>query len=179
MSYLLDTMVVSYFLQAEREAELAAAARRCPMAVVEQVFNELRNDPARGGRSFEKWFAGSNIEMRPITADSPAFTTYAQLVDPNVPARKNVGERASIAFAAFDPSLTFVSQDKNGMWLALRELWTPGERVVGVPVFLRRLFDAEALREPSVADDIMKHANAPRPTWWASWRASFSSKESV
>lgn len=37
MTYLLDTMMVSFFLRAGRERELAEAARTLPMAIVDEV----------------------------------------------------------------------------------------------------------------------------------------------
>lgn len=49
MTYLLDTMLVSFFLRAGREVELAAAASRCPMAMVDELRQELEKDRRRGG----------------------------------------------------------------------------------------------------------------------------------
>ena len=170
MTYLLDTMIVSYFLQASREDELAAAAERCPMALVAEVREELENDRERGGRAFKRWLAGSNIEVRPIAVGSPASITLTQLLNPASPS-KNRGERASIALSASDASLALVTNDKNGMWIALRELWMPGERILGLPVFLRRVFEQGALKDPVVLDEVMSVAAVQRPTWWAAFRA--------
>jgi hypothetical protein len=61
--------------------------------------------------------------------------------------------------------------DKGGMWLALRELWAPGERVISLPVFLRRLVDGHALAGEA-ADDVMRRSNHLLPTWWADWRSA-------
>ena len=175
MTYLLDTMIVSYFLQAEREAELAQAATCCSMALVEEVRQELDNDKDRGGKAFREWLAASNIDVRAIEVGSAAAGTLAQLLNPVMPS-KGRGERASIALAGSDPSLTLVSHDKNGLWIALRELWMPGERIVGLPVFVRRLFDVGALTAPDIADEIISLGvdAAQRPSWWASWRAGLA-----
>jgi hypothetical protein len=81
------------------------------------------------------------------------------------------GERASIALAASDADLVFAGMDKGAMWIALRELWTPGERMIALPVFLRRLVDAGAF-SGDAADDVMRHSNQIFPTWWADWRAA-------
>ncbi len=172
MTYLLDTNIVSYFLQAERKEDLAKAAGICAMAIVAEVRKELRKDPKRRG-VFERWFDASGIEVRAIEIGSPAHATLAALVGP-VPTPKDLGERASIALAATDPTLTFVVNDKNGLWLALREIWSPGERVLGIAVFLRRLVDLHALDDLSAVDDVMAIAtNAQQqPSWWVSWRAS-------
>lgn len=175
MTFLLDTNVISYFLQIGREPELAIAAQRCPMAVVDEVYQELQADPRRG-RTFTRWFDTSNIRRRSIEVGSAASMTLAQLRKPGPPnsnappPNKDLGERASIALAMSDPSLTFVAHDRNAMWIALRELWVAGERFVGVPVFVRRLFDGEALSEAGIADEIIEYLK-PQPTWWASWRA--------
>jgi len=173
--YLLDTNIVSYFLQAGRESDLAAAAKSCSMALVDEVRRELENDKVRGGRAFQKWLATSNIEVRPLVVGSPASTTLAHLLNPASPG-KGRGERASIALAAHDASLTLVSYDKNGLWLALRELWVPGERILGVEVFLRRLFEQGALKDPAILDEVISNAcaGAKRPTWWAPWRVGLA-----
>jgi hypothetical protein len=177
VTYLLDTMIVSYFLQAQREADLAMAARRCPMSLVDEVRKELENDTKRGGRSFKKWLDASGIEPRAIEVGTVAHSTLAALVSPTSTG-KNLGERASIAIAASDASLTFVTNDKNGLCVALREIWMPGERILGLAVFLRRLFEQHALEDPMVLDDVMTiatHSPKQQPTWWASWRAGLTS----
>lgn len=180
MTFLLDTNVVSYFLQAGREADLAKASKLCPMALVEEVYRELEADTRRGGRPFLRWFSTANIDVHQIKVGSPASMTLAELralKPPNSnlqPPNKDRGERASIALAAFDSSLTFVAHDKVAMWIALRELWVAGERLVGVPVFIRRLFDAGALSVPKIADEIINQIKPAQPTWWASWRAGLT-----
>lgn len=61
--------------------------------------------------------------------------------------------------------------DANALWIALRELWTPGERLIGLPVFLRRLVEANGI-DRAVADEVMQHAQSvqPLPTWWPDWK---------
>ena len=174
MTYLLDTMIVSYFLQAAREKELTVAAGACPMVLVDEVRQELENDPNRGGNAFKKWLATSGIVVRAVVIGTPAHATLAHLISPAVPA-KNLGERASIALASSDPSLTFVTHDKNGVWIALREIWSPGERILGVPVFLRRLYEQGAIKNLDVIDDVVALVQAVQlPSWWATWRSTVS-----
>ncbi len=175
MSYLLDANIVSYFLQAGRQDDLAGAAKRCSMAVVEDVRRELENAPDRGGGTFKKWLATSNIDVRSILVGSPASITFADLLNPTAP-NKNRGELASIALAAEDASLTLVTNDKGAVLIALREIWMPGERIMGLAVFLRRLFDQSALEDPGALDDVIKVARAQRPTWWASWHTGLVSR---
>ena len=176
MTYLLDAMVVSYFLRAGRRKELAVAAVHAPMAIVDEVRGELENDKARGGAPFRTWLASTSIAVIPIEVGSPASVTFAALRDPVTPTR-DAGERASIALAAADPSLSLVTHDKAGAWLAMRELWAGDRRqLVGLAPFLRRLVDVGAVSDASVIDDVVALAMAPaqRPTWWPSWRASLS-----
>jgi hypothetical protein len=171
VTYLLDTMIVSYFFQKGRENELALAAQRCSMALVDEVRRELEGDPRRG-QVFRNWLGTSNVEVCSIEVGSEASVTLFHLQSQTTSSRGG-GERASIALVASDETLTFVTHDKNAMWIALRELWMPGERVLGLPVFLRRLVDEGHLVNPVVLDDIISIAMKPaeRPTWWASWRA--------
>lgn len=172
MIYLLDTNIVLYFSQTGHENEFARAAQRCSMALVEEVRRELGKDSEQQ-RAFRNWLSTSSIDVRSIEVGSDAPVTLAQSrVIPNL----GLGERASIALAAFDETLTFVTHDKKAILFALRELWMPGERVLSLPVFLRRLFDQGHLVNPTVLDEIISIALTPaqRPTWWAPWRAGLA-----
>lgn len=171
MTYLLDTMIVSYFLQAGRKDELARAAKRCSVALVEEVRRELEVDKKHGGSAFKTWLGSSNIAVRSLAVGGAAANTYSALRI----TKAGEGERASIALAASDKTLTFVTHDRKALLLALRELWMPGERILSLQVFLRRLFEQGALDNPDVLDEIIsipKTLLAQRPTWWASWRAA-------
>lgn len=172
MTYLLDTNVVSYFLQASREKELSDAAKVVPLAIVGEVRDELAADNKRGGPAFAKWLTGSGIDVKELLVGSPAANTLAQLTS-GVATAKNLGERASVAQSLVEPGFIFVTHDKNGAWLALRETWAPGERLLGVAPFLRRLVEAKALTEAAVLDDLIPYAD-PRPSWWGAWRASLT-----
>ncbi len=167
MPFLLDTQVVSYFLQARREADLATAAETIPCAIAEIVRDELAEDPARGAL-FDRWLPTSHLEVIAIAVGSPAEALWTRLRVGVT--QKGRGERASIALAATNSEYVFAGMDKGGMWLALRELWAPGERVISLPVFLRRLVDARALTGEG-ADDVMRRSNQIFPTWWADWRS--------
>ena len=173
MTCLLDTMIVSYFLNTDYEQSLASAAKVFPMAIVEEVRRELRDHPELGGHAFDRWLSTSNIDVRPILVGSPAAATLTQLLKLTASAQ-GLGERASIALAGSDSSLTFVTHDKGALSIAVRELWMAGERVLGLAPFLRRLFESSALTELDALDEIMSLACtgvAQWPTWWATWRA--------
>jgi hypothetical protein len=85
---------------------------------------------------------------------------------------KDQGEAASIAIAATDPRLLFVTGDKNAALWGLNELFGTGERIMRVPVFVRTLFDRGALPAPAVkqvADHAASHG--AKPSWWQTWVA--------
>lgn len=160
MPYLLDTQVVSYFLQARREAALAEAAEITPCVIAEIVRDELSEDATRGAL-FDRWLPTSHLGVISIAVGSPAEALWKRL-QPRVTQRGR-GERASIALAATHGDHVFTGMDKGGMWLALRELWGPGERLISLPVFLRRLVDGNALAGDA-ADDVMRRSNQHLPT---------------
>lgn len=171
MTYLLDNNVVSYFLHSRREADLMTAARRCSLAISDEVRKELRRS-RRDGERFQAWFAGGPIANLAITVGSEVDATFLALAPPTT--ERGKGERASIALAAHDLSLVLVANDRNAMWLALAELHSPGERMIGVPVFLRRLREQAGL-VPEAIDAVMGCYPGRRPTWWAEWRAKLGS----
>ena len=174
MKYVLDAMIVSYFFQAGHKTELAAAAKHIPMVLVDEVRRELEKEQT-WGPGFKKWLGTSNIDVRSLVVGAPESNMFTQLVPPGA-SGKDVGERASIALVAHDSLLTFVTHDRNGMWIALREIWRPGDRILGLVPFLRQLFEQGALTDPLVLDAIMKFVSTSnRPTWWASWRAGLTS----
>lgn len=160
---------MSYFLQARKEAELAVAASVVSCAIVEEVRDELASDPTRGAL-FQRWLPDSHLQVIGIVIGSPADIVLARL-RVGVPSNRHLGERASIALAATQHDLVFTGMDRGAMWIALRELWAPGERIVSLSVFLRRIVDAAALGG-DVADDVMRRSNQLVPTWWADWRAT-------
>lgn len=148
-----------------------AASKRCPMAVADEVIVELNKHPSDGGR-FKKAFEGGSIASIEIVVGSDVDAIYESLKTST--SDRGKGERASIAIAAHDPSLVFVANDKNAMWLALAELHAPGERMIGVPVFLRRLQEQANLSTDAI-DAVMRVWNGRRPSWWAPWRATLTS----
>ena len=174
MTYLLDNNVVQHFLHAKREPQLREAASQVPLAVADAVFKEACVD---GKDQERKRRARILLDDGPIgrlsiDVGSSQDITLQALVS-RISTTRGDGERASIALAAHDPSLVFVANDHNGLWLALRELHTRGERLVGVPVFLRRLREDAALDLDSI-DDVLREYLRPNhtpPTWWSPWRS--------
>lgn len=162
MRYLLDANTVIGFLSTGHDKELAQLGKRMQLAVVAEVRREA---DARGSRS-ARWWDASGIQLRAIDIASPAYQTLLDLGTPNL---RGLGERASIALALHDASLTFVTSDKNAMYLAHRELHGTERRVASLATFLR---DARGAGLPwEAVDDVYREAKLPQPTWWASWRA--------
>jgi hypothetical protein len=169
VTYLLDTNVVSYVLQVRRETDLAAAASMVPCAIIDEVRQELSGDRVRGP-AFQKWLPTSHVRVLSIEIGSEADTVLGGL-QLNITTPHGKGERASIALAATDASLVFTGMDKGAMWIALRELWRPGGRLISLAVFLRRLVDAHAMAGDA-AEDVLRQSKQSVPTWWPTWRAA-------
>ncbi|MCX5743171.1 MAG: hypothetical protein NT062_11825 [Proteobacteria bacterium] len=161
-------LMVSYFLQSHCEADLMSAADRCELAIADEVARELAA-AQRDGARFKRWFAGGRIAGLAILVGSEVDQTYQDLTPPTT--LRGKGERASIALAVHDPSFVLVANDRNAMWLALAELHHPRERMIGVPVFLRRLH-VDAGLPTTTLDAVIDTYQGRRPTWWAPWRAS-------
>ncbi len=166
MRFLLDTNVLAYFFEARRHSELADAAAIEPCAIADDVKRELEADAQRH-QLFATWMQSSSVGVLPIIVGSPADRVFCELESSASTARGR-GERASIALASAEPRLTLVTMDKGALWIALRELWAPGERLIGLPVFLRRLVDGAAL-DRDAAQDVMEASRQLRPTWWVHW----------
>jgi hypothetical protein len=167
--YLLDANVLSYFLQCRREGDLATSATVVPLAIAEEVYDEVVADRQRGAH-FRRWFPQSNITKVPVLVGSSAHQTLNDL-SANLATRRGAGERASIAIAANNSEFVFVANDKGALWIALRELHLPGERVLGLAVFLKRLRDLGGLPLDAVVA-AMTVSDMPKPTWWAPWVAT-------
>lgn len=172
MTYLLDNNVLQYFFHAGREQDLIDVTRKTSLAIAREVFEEACR--GKHGARARKLLPGEEIIVFDIVVGSPVDQTL-QALRPLV-STSGGGERESIALAVHDPGLVFVANDKNAMWMALHELHTGGERMIGVPVFLRRLHATTGLAQ-AVIDDVMRYWSGRRPTWWPSWRASIEPAE--
>lgn len=171
-TYLLDTNIISYFLNGDHLAELSRMTSVVQLALVDEVRTELEGHPTRGS-TFLSWLPGSGLKVIEIVVGSPAHTKLLAL-SPALSARRGRGERASIAVAAVDPELVFVANDKNALWLALRELHSEHSRIIGVFTFLRWCREQAALSLGAI-DDVAKASGAGRPSWWPEWRVALES----
>lgn len=88
---------------------------------------------------------------------------------------KDVGEAQSIAAAADDPDLIFVSGDVSAVFTAVNELHEPHPRVITAYVFLRRMYEAGHLAAADVRTCSAQFERYPnKPTWWRPWLASLA-----
>lgn len=173
-TYLLDNNILSYFLNADRKNDLKRIADVLPLVVVQEVHEEALRHGERGGE-YKNWQPGSGIAIRGIPVGGKGSGCLAQLRT-DTSGLKDLGELASIALAVEDESLVLVMNDKNGLWIALRELVTPGERVLRLTTFLRRAHDAVGLTDECVRALAKKaQINVAPPTWWAEWSATLPS----
>lgn len=168
--YLLDANVFGYFWSAGHRRALEDAAAQIGLVTVAEVRRELGRSRGDGAGRLA-WLDRTKIDVRAIELGAPSATTLAELTVTRELANRGKGERECIALAAHDHSLCFVANDQNAMWLALRELHAPGERLIGVPVFLRRLADVGVLRRATVEDVFVawRGRSGVAPTWWSGW----------
>lgn len=181
MTFLLDANVLVDFQAAGLLPALAAASRVVDIAVAEKVFDEVTlaefgDSSDRVGKKRQAAIALrgariTKIEIVPGTREAELMQTLLGPV--NTLKHKDHGEAASIAVAASDDDLLFVTGDKNAVLWALNELFGKGERVMRVPIFVRTLFDRNALDRTTVkgvAERAVSHSVVP--SWWASWVAA-------
>jgi len=170
-SYLLDNNVISYFFNAERKDALARIARMLPLVVVGEVHEEALRYRSKGDE-YCKWQAANDLTVTRIPVGSPASQRLAMLRRGSG-GLKDLGELASIALASEDPSLLLVMNDKNGIWIALRELLTPTENVIRWSTFLRRAQETVQLSQKTVLAlaEVSQLNHAP-PTWWSEWMSN-------
>lgn len=181
MTFLLDANVLVDFQSAGLLAQLAAAAEAVDMAVAEQVLDEVTlqgpgESPALVGKRREaaRVLGAARIRTMEILPGTAAAVLMQALLAPvRAVDRKDQGEAASVAIAASEPDLLFVTGDKTGVLWGLNELYHSGERVMRIPMFVRTLFERGALDTTavrSVAPQATSHGATP--SWWATWVAS-------
>lgn len=173
--YLLDANIFIVSQRAERLGQLASAAGVVSCAVVDDVSDELtiakRGKPLTDAmREAARILDEGRIHRIKILPNTPADVIRTELSK-----RVGKGEAASIAIAAQDLDLVFVSDDAKavaGGPKLYREL--PGEvgRIMGLHAFLRTLVERGALAK-AVAREISTIAklssNLDPPLWWEAW----------
>lgn len=180
MTYLLDANVLLDFQQAGALPALVNAAESSPLAVAEKVLDEVSvPKPSDSGdligkkRQAATILKGSRIRIVEILPQSPADALMRALLAPlKSLTDKDQGEAASVASAASDSDLVFVTGDKVAVLWGLNELFGSGERVMRVPVFVRLMHEAAALDTAAVRTVAARAASHGKvPTWWPAWLA--------
>ncbi|WP_437947558.1 hypothetical protein WME98_43540 [Sorangium sp. So ce296] len=175
VQYLLDANVVIPFQRAGGLKALVAAANSVPMAIVDDVLEELTlprkpTDPETNlMKEADRELRGSSIELIEVLAGSEEDATRTTLM-----AFVDRGEVASIAVASRRLDLVFVTEDVRavqGKPRLYREL--PGEvgRILGLHAFLRVLVERGAL-SATLARAVAASRDLDPPLWWAGWTAS-------
>lgn len=177
MRYLLDSNVAIVFQKAGHLPELPAAAKRVPLAVVNDVLEELTlpkpgKPLTRDMKEAERVLSNDAIPLLNIFSSTPE-----EKVRDALRARRNAGkgEAASIAIAMNQPDLIFVTEDlkaMKGTAQLYREL--PGEvgRIMGLHAFLRTLVEKSALAAAvaaAVSTAAKAQSNIDPPLWWEDW----------
>jgi hypothetical protein len=175
--FLLDTGIVLGFQKAGHLDALVGSAARVPLALAEEVYDEI-TDP-RGGRHGDaaarakRAIDGSAIDVRSIMTGSAAETTFSALRAGRASPTADLGEAASIALAAHDPDLTFVTNDAAASLRSLQEL---RGRTLSFHPLLRALVEGGGLPaaragELAVAIRTLGDWRATHPLWWDAWLA--------
>lgn len=181
MIFLLDTNVLLDFQNSGLLPSLVRAAQTLDMAVAEQVFDEVTlpevddsSDLVGKKRRAAAALDGERITKIEIIPGTREATLMQTLLAPlTTVKKKDQGEAASIAIAASNADLLFVTGDKTAVLWALNELFHTGERVMRVPVFVRTLFDRGALPVSAVRQVAERAAShGAVPSWWQSWLAA-------
>ncbi|WP_437276345.1 hypothetical protein WME90_34570 [Sorangium sp. So ce375] len=181
MTFLLDANVLVDFQNAQLLSALVDAAQTLDMAVAEKVFDEVTlpkpddsSDLVGKKRQAAAALDGARIRKIEILPGTQEATLMQALLAPlQTVKEKDQGEAASIAIAASDAGLLFVTGDKTAVLWALNELFHTGERVMRVPVFIRTLFLRGALPASAVKQVAARAAShGAVPSWWQSWLAA-------
>lgn len=174
MSYLLDNNLLSYFWNSGNQEELRVASTKLGFMIVGEVRDEFLDKARPVAPQRRAWLPKTGIKILEIAVGSPEHKTLNALLPPGKVA-KGLGERASIAIAAEHPELVFVSNDSKALWMALRELHSEKSRILGIPVFLRRLHESGAISTAAMSS-VLTWSKHSEPTWWASYVTTASPK---
>lgn len=173
--YLLDTGIVLGFQKSGQLDALTDAAAHVSIAVVEEVYDEI-TDP-RGGKhaasalKAKTAIDASNIKLRSIAVGSLEAATFGALRLGKTSPTADLGEAASIALAAHDDSLTFVTNDAAASLKALQEL---RGRTLSFHPFVAILVECGALTAGkagvlATAVRGLGDWRARHPLWWDAW----------
>jgi hypothetical protein len=181
VTFLLDANVFLDFQNAALLPALVRAAQVIDLAVAEKVFDEVTlpraddsGDLVGKKRQAERALRDARItKIEIIPGTREAELMQALLAPLKTIKEKDHGEAASIAIAASNADLLFVTGDETAVLWALNELFHKGERVMRVPIFVRTLLERAALDAETVKGVAARAvSHGAEPSWWASWVAA-------
>lgn len=175
--YLLDTSIVAAFQQAGALDRLVEIANGVPVALVEDVYDELtRHVRGKSGEISKEIREKLHpaVQVLGIDAEAPSWRTFEQLRATRR-STDDLGEHASIALASHDLRLVFVAHDRRAVFEAVEAI---ALRVLTLHPFLRSVVERGAIERQAarqIASGILAAKAArgqpwpPPPTWWTPW----------
>lgn len=174
--FLLDTGIVLGFQKSNQLHALIQAAENVPIAIVEEVYDEI-TDPRNGKHaasalSAKTAIGASKITVRSIAVGSPEAVTFGSLRLGKTSPTADLGEAASLALAAHDLGLTFVTNDAAACLKGLQEL---RGRTLSFHPFVAILVERGGMTMGTAG--ILAAAirglvdwRASHPLWWDGWQ---------
>ena len=153
---------------------LQGLSARFSLVMVEEAYDEV-TEPRSGKHATEARQAAIALEAVSVQSIDPESQAAARLHALRTRrakvTRADLGEDASIAWAADHPTFVFVTRDRGAAFLALNEL---RGRTMTLFHFLREAVEVGALepaRARAMADAISttKGVSAVPPLWWQGW----------
>ena len=169
-AYLLDACTLVLLQRTGHLGILESLGAHFDLAVVEEVYDEL-TDPPRGrhkkAAQQAKALLDAHVMLVCIEVGTPASDRLAHLRAGRTNPKADLGEHASIAWAADNDRYWLLTRDGRSALLALEEL---RGRVRAVFDFLREAVEAQAI-DRKIARAIAESArqpgiNAVPPSWW-------------
>jgi hypothetical protein len=173
--YVLDTGIAIALQRAGHLSVLGEVSTKTPLIFLEEVVDELTDVPskhAKRAQEIQGLLATSSIRQESIDASDPAGIRLGALRAGKT-SGADVGEAASIAWAADKTDAIFVTRDEHAALRGLEEL---RGRTVGFFGWIAELVEIKAL-DASVArqigDDVLAAPGvcARQPLWWRDWLA--------
>ncbi len=172
--YLLDAGVVIALQRTGHLDALASLGVRCDMTLVEEVYDELVR-PACGKHSLAASAAravlDAQVSVVSIDVGTEAANRLLALRARRTSVKADLGESASIAWAAEHEDYVFVTRDAAASYVALEEL---RGRVRSFYYFLREAvefaaFDRVTAKAIADAAQVTPGVLATPPLWWTDW----------
>jgi len=175
--YLLDANVIVVSQKATRLEALIAAAAAVPMAIVDDVYDELTIPKPGKPETPEMREAARVLRSGALAVETILAGSSEDAARTSLRARGNpgAGEAASVAFARARGDHIVVTADRKAVAGAARlyaEL--PGEvgRILGLHAFLRTLVERSAIDAQvaaAISTAAMLESNLSPPLWWLGW----------